>query len=88
MSGPGTELAKVIPSWVERFTGGCSCKDWRIKMDEWGPDGCAARELHIVAHLIESAGEFIPMINLVPAAAQKAFATRLVRHAIKRARRS
>jgi len=24
--GPGTELAKLIPSWVERFAKGCSCK--------------------------------------------------------------
>ena len=86
--GPGTELAKLIPAWVEQYAKGCDCKNWVIKMDDWGPDGCVKMEGVIVAQLLSSAEDFIPVINLVPAAAKKAVATRLVRVAIKRARGS
>ncbi len=86
--GPGTELAKLIPSWVERFAKGCSCKDWVIKMNRWGADGCEKMESAIVSHLVASAKQYIPSIRIMPVSAQKVVAVRLVRLAIKRARAS
>lgn len=56
LSGPGTELKKLI-SWfpVPKKTGCRSCRSLEIKMNNWGPEKCEqkigyiTRKLHVAA---------------------------------------
>lgn len=53
---PGTELAKLIPSWLKRE--GCGCKSFAAKMNRWGVDGCRQRREEILDHLESQARQF------------------------------
>lgn len=56
MSGPGTELKKLISIFATEKTG-CGCSERAKLMDEWGPDVCEANRPLIVSWLSKSARE-------------------------------
>jgi hypothetical protein len=81
--GPGTELHKMIPKFLE--IPGCGCKSWAKKMNIWGPDGCEKNKEDIVNKLI-SESKKRSVLSWVPDAATRMVAERLVNTAIQRAR--
>lgn len=48
--GPGSELAKIIPSIFKRKN--CGCSDYAAKMDAWGVAGCIDRRDQIIQRLV------------------------------------
>lgn len=52
MSGPGTELKKLI-SWfpLPKKTGCSACKSLELKMNRWGPDKCTEKIKYIARKL-------------------------------------
>jgi hypothetical protein len=78
--GPGCHLKRLLAWWGIRDDGRCGCSDFAAQMDQWGPDGCAAREDDILGHLAEaSVKRGLPFL---PPAARL-----LIRQAIAAARR-
>lgn len=53
MTGPGSELKKILAAWPFRIvaTHGCPCSDFAATMDRWGADECERRLSEIVSHL-------------------------------------
>jgi len=86
MSGVGTELGKLIPSWAVSVADGCGCKDFAEKMDRWGILGCQRRRNQIIAHLLEQSALLIPAFRLTPIGLRKVVAERLLNKAIAAAR--
>ena len=65
--GPGTELAKLIPSILNSSS--CNCKQYARQMDKWGVKGCEERFDEIVNHLITQAKKLlIPQLISKPIA--------------------
>lgn len=59
MSGPGSELKKLLEGWPFRIPAKheCPCLDYSKKMDAWGPDECERRIDEIIEHLRGQAAE-------------------------------
>lgn len=53
MTGPGSELKKILAAWPFRIvaTHSCPCNDFAATMDRWGADESERRLPEIVAHL-------------------------------------
>lgn len=83
-TGPGTELHKMIPKFLESPT--CSCKSWAKKMNVWGSDMCEANREVIIDKLIKEASSR-SLFSWVPESATRIVAERLVDTAISRARK-
>lgn len=49
--GPGSELKKIVPSWLESQN--CGCTDKALQMDNWGVAGCSQRRSEIVDFLLK-----------------------------------
>ena len=87
MSGVGTELGKLIPTWASKQKKGCPCNNRKTKYDKWGVAKCQklrrtiARELASQKHLLS------PPLRLLPRKALEAAALNLVDKAISNARR-
>lgn len=80
---PGAELLRLLPDrWK---AAGCGCDHYARVMDFWG-DGCEERIDEIVDHLVSQSSK-IPSLSRMPRAVRAAIARRLVRLAIRRARR-
>ena len=84
-SGPGTELKKLIPLLLE-FKG-CKCKNYAIKMNRWGVEGCVTKFDLIVEHLVDQSKKRMAL-RLFPAALAKQVAAALVSKAIENAKRN
>jgi hypothetical protein len=55
-SGPGTELKQIIKEIGIRI--GCAlCREWELKMNAWGIDGCKEHRQEIIDRLREAASE-------------------------------
>lgn len=80
LCGPGCQLRRTLEWWGIRDDGTCGCDEFAAEMDRWGPDGCAAREDDILAHLAEAAVR--RGLPFIPPAARL-----LIRQAIAAARR-
>jgi hypothetical protein len=85
ISGPGTELKKLLAGWPFRITASpdCSCNQIAAQMDAWGPDECerAERIEYILAAMRENAEKRgLPFFD--------AAGRFLIRRAIKNARKS
>ena len=81
--GPGTELHKMIPSFLERKE--CGCKAFAKKMNIWGVDGCEKRIETIVDRLMKESSK-TPIFSWVPEAATRPVCFKMARTAIQRAR--
>lgn len=77
--GVGTELNKLIPSSLEYK--GCKCKDYALKMNRWGVNGCEKRFNIIVDHLVRKSKTH-PLMGWVPEIASRIAAESLVKRAI------
>lgn len=78
--GPGTELKKLIPGFLEHK--GCGCKDFAKLMNTWGPEKCRENKQQIVDRLVsESKKRF--GLNLVPKILTAIVAEQMVDNAIK-----
>ena len=86
MSGPGTELGKLIPGWLARQSIGCGCSNWSRKMDLWGPDRCQEYREQIISRLIASRDQLPFALRAVPEPAMRIGAGLLVDRAISNAR--
>lgn len=79
--GPGTELHKMIPDWLERP--GCSCKNFAKKMNIWGVKGCEENIEAIVDKLtMESKKRAI--LSWVPTSMTRIVSYKMARTAIER----
>jgi hypothetical protein len=85
MSGPGTELGRLIPEWLARQTKGCGCQNWQRKMDAWGVAGCQKNRQMIINRLVAQRKLLPKAFHLMPVAAIRLGAARLVDQAIKNA---
>ena len=83
MSGPGTELKKLIPKLL-KFSG-CNCNDYARQMDRWGVKGCQIRRASIVAHLMKQSRK-LHGIGKLPASLRDWQAKQWVDKAIERAK--
>lgn len=83
--GPGTELHKIIPKFLE--SEGCSCRDMAKKMNTWGPDTCEKHREYIVDYLIRK-GKDVKLFGWVPRSAMREVADRMLTMAITRARKN
>lgn len=87
----GTELSKLIPDWAVQFKGRCGCNDMQKKMDRWGLAGCEANRKAIVNHLTQQSDKLIPAFRiasgLVPEAAKRVLATKLLNKAMRNAKK-
>lgn len=81
--GPGTELHKMIPAFLERKD--CSCKDFAKKMNIWGVEGCEKHIEQIVNKLMSEAKNR-PLFSWVPASMTRPVVIKMIRTAIQRAR--
>jgi hypothetical protein len=84
-AGPGTELHKMIPAFLENP--GCNCKKWAKKMNIWGPDKCELNMEAIVDKLV-SESKKRTLFAWVPTTATRTVAYNLVKTAIDRARKN
>ena len=87
--GPGTHLSRLIarfqrllPWWDMQPHSGCGCNDTARWMDQLGPDGCEAHLEEIVDRLEAEASK-----REITFPFRRAAAVRLVRWAIRRARK-
>jgi hypothetical protein len=80
--GPGTELHKLIPKFLENPT--CNCKNWAKKMNIWGVEGCEKNKETIINKLISESTKR-SVLSWVPEAATRIVAERLVNLAIEKA---
>ena len=53
--GPGTELHKMIPKFLENPS--CNCKSWAKKMNVWGVDGCKTNREAIINKLLSESNK-------------------------------
>lgn len=83
--GVGTELSKLIPDWAVSDLSGCQCKSWIAKMDRYGAKWCEANRAPIIEHLVQSKARLIPAFRILPDAACRVVANRLLNYAIKNA---
>jgi len=81
--GPGTELHKMIPAFLERK--GCDCKAYAKKMNIWGIEGCEQRIESIVTKLMNESKKR-PIFAWVPDAATRSVCLRMAQTAIQRAK--
>tara|TARA_Y100000401_G_scaffold32538_1_gene23959 strand:- start:2118 stop:3512 length:1395 start_codon:yes stop_codon:yes gene_type:complete len=81
--GVGTEVHKMIPSWLEKP--GCKCKDIARKMNIWGADGCENNRERIMQHLLKKANE-VGFFGWVPDTAKKMVINQMLTTAINRVR--
>lgn len=84
---PGSALASLIPDWAVSIKEGCDCKDFAEKMDAWGVDGCEQRRDQIVRHLTGQSEMLIPPLRVLPFAARRWGAWKLLDRAIELASR-
>jgi len=82
--GVGTELHKMIPSFLERS--GCNCKSLAKKMNVWGPDACEKNRAHIVNHLVAQANGRV-IFSWVPSSATRVVANSLLTSAINKVKK-
>jgi len=79
--GPGTELKKLIPGFLEHKS--CGCKDFAKNMNVWGVEGCKENKQQIVDRLVsESKKRF--GLNLIPKIFTTIVAEKMVDDAIKK----
>lgn len=81
--GPGTELHKIIPAFLERK--GCSCRAFAKKMNIWGIEGCEQRIEKIVDKLVAESRKRA-IFAWVPDAATRTVARKMADTAIQRAK--
>ena len=81
--GPGTELHKIIPKFLEST--GCGCRDMAKKMNFWGPDKCDLNREYIVDYLAKK-GKEVKLFGWVPQVMMREVADRMLSMAIERAR--
>lgn len=79
--GPGTELHKMIPKFLENPS--CNCKSWAKKMNVWGVDGCKTNREAIINKLLSESNKK-SLFNWVPDSAMRMVAAKLVDTAIAR----
>jgi hypothetical protein len=79
--GVGTEIHKMIPSWLEQP--GCKCKDMARKMNIWGTAGCEVNRELILNHLARKAKE-VGFFSWVPETATKMVIDRMLTSAINK----
>jgi hypothetical protein len=77
--GPGTELHKLIPAFLEGED--CDCKNWARKMNVWGVDGCEKNRKEIVCKLVNESRKR-PILAWVPNMAIQVVADKLLTTAI------
>ena len=80
--GPGTELKKMIPDWMEKP--GCDCRNYAKKMNIWGVDGCKRNIDHIVNRLVSEKNKRL-FLSWVPDVATSKVCRNLAETAIRRA---
>ena len=85
MSGPGTELKKIIPKFF--YSTNCKCGDYADAMDKWGVDLCEQRKDQVIMYLVQQ-GRVHKLTKFLPEAVLKRQATNWVSTAIERARSS
>lgn len=83
-TGPGTELHKMIPKFLENPD--CNCKSWAKKMNIWGVDKCEENIEYIVDRLVTESRKRA-IFAWVPDMATRTIAYNLAQTAIKRARK-
>ena len=83
---PGSALASLIPDWAVSDNKGCSCKSWSKKMDMWGVSGCEANREAILNHLVGQKKRLAGPLRLVPDAAARIGAAKLLDRAIELAK--
>lgn len=80
---PGTCL-RHLADWMKK-PGECDCKDWALKMDQWGSQGCRQRTGMIVAHVMSQQDHLKPWFKLPAKAGLADFGSRMmVRKAVER----
>lgn len=81
LTGPGTELKKLLAKFGIKSTVGCQCNSHAIQMNLWGPDICEQKIDQILIWLREEAGrKRLPFVDAV--------ARMLVNRAISNARKN
>lgn len=78
--GPGTELKKLIPGFLEHK--GCGCKDFAKLMNTWGPEKCRENKQQIVDRLVSESKKRVGL-NLIPKMFTAIVAEQMVDSAIK-----
>jgi hypothetical protein len=53
LTGPGTELKKILIDLGITSNNTCGCDAFVTKMNHWGVDGCIAHRIEILNHLSE-----------------------------------
>lgn len=98
--GPGCQLHQILEAWGFRETPGCGCKSFAKKMDKWGVDGCEARlDSDIVPWIVKQFDDRRKkpkglsvtakhLVRVTPRAAVPVIAKRLVKKAIRAAKKS
>ena len=81
--GPGTELHKIIPKFLE--SDGCGCRDMAKKMNFWGPEKCDIQRDHIVDYLVKK-GKEVKLFGWVPKKMIREVSNRMLTLAIDRAK--
>ena len=81
--GPGTELHKIIPKFLDSEN--CGCRDMAKKMNYWGPEKCDKNRESIVDYLVQK-GKDIRLFGWVPKLAMREVADRMLSMAINRAK--
>jgi hypothetical protein len=82
----GTNLASLIPEWAKSMKGGCSCRDWEVKMNRWRADGCEAHREQIIDHLMSQSDHLVKPLQHIPAALKRVVAGKMLDKAIKMSR--
>lgn len=88
MSGVGTELGKLIPEWLAKQTRGCGCNNWKRKCDDWGIEKCIENRDQIVDRLMSQKSMLPKALRILPNAALRLGAQKLVDQAIANAKNS
>ena len=78
--GPGTELKKLIPGFLEHKS--CGCKDFAKLMNTWGPETCRENKQQIVDRLVSESKKRVGL-NLIPKMFTTMVAEKMVDDAIK-----
>ena len=86
-SGVGTELKKLLPSWIVKDHKSCGCENAVQKLDRYGVEWCEENASHIAQYLVDQSEHLIPAFRLVPLAGRSCEAKRIVKKAIKNAKR-
>ncbi len=82
----GTMMASIIPKWALSFKGGCSCRDWELKMNRWGISGCEEHRQEIIDHLSKQTDQLIPPFSVAPKMVRDVVAGKMLDLAIKKAK--